>query len=178
VNDSAGRSLTLYYAARHSLAEAPRVDEAKEIRDRAVALIEYARQAKDKEMLADATEIKFRAERRAGEILAETPKSEGAREAGTNRGTTRFSTATASPRTLADWGLTKTQSAKWQKLAALSEDKFEIRVEHAKARVEGMTTSAPNYSKAEYHGENEWFMPGDYLALACNLRAPCPRSCG
>jgi hypothetical protein len=38
-------------------------------------------------------------------------------------------------RTLADDGITKTQSSKWQKLAALPEQKFEIRVEHAKARV-------------------------------------------
>ena len=47
--------------------------------------------------------------------------------------------------TLAELGVTKTQSSKWQQLAALPGDKFEIRVEHAKARVEGMTTSAPSY---------------------------------
>jgi DNA N-6-adenine-methyltransferase (Dam) len=68
--------------------------------------------------------------------------------------------------TLADLGLTKTQSAKWQRLAALPEDKFEIRVEHAKARVEGMTTSAPGYAKAEYTGENEWFTPAEYIEKA------------
>jgi len=62
--------------------------------------------------------------------------------------------------------VTKTQSAKWQKLAALPEDKFEIRVEHAKARVEGMTTSAPSYSDAEYTGENEWFTPADWIERA------------
>jgi hypothetical protein len=60
-------------------------------------------------------------------------------------------------------GVTKTQSAKWQKLASLPDEKFEIRVEHAKARVEGMTTSAPNYTKAEYTGENEWFTPADWI---------------
>jgi hypothetical protein len=68
--------------------------------------------------------------------------------------------------TLSDWGITKTQSSKWQKLAALPEDKFEIRVEHAKARVEGMTTSAPSYPKAEYHGENEWFTPAEWIGRA------------
>ena len=55
---------------------------------------------------------------------------------------------------------------KWQKLAALPEEKFEIRVAHAKARVEGMTTSAPSYSKAEYTGENEWFTPADMVEMA------------
>lgn len=67
---------------------------------------------------------------------------------------------------LVDIGLTKTQSSRWQKLAALSDEKFEIRVEHAKARVEGMTTSAPSYSKVEYTGENEWFTPAGWIERA------------
>ena len=53
--------------------------------------------------------------------------------------------------TLADLGVTKTQSSKWQKLAALPPDKFEIRVEHAKARVRNMTTSAPSYPQGGIH---------------------------
>ena len=48
----------------------------------------------------------------------------------------------------------------------LPEDKFEIRVAHAKAQVEGMTTSAPNDSNAEYTGENEWFTPAEYVEKA------------
>jgi DNA N-6-adenine-methyltransferase (Dam) len=62
--------------------------------------------------------------------------------------------------------VTKTQSSKWQKLAALPEQKFEIRVAHAKARVEGMTTSAPSYPNAEYSGETEWFTPADIIEKA------------
>ena len=62
-------------------------------------------------------------------------------------------------------GVTKTQSSKWQKLAAMAPEKFEVRVEHAKARVEGMTTSAPSLSNAQYSGENEWFTPVDWVGL-------------
>jgi hypothetical protein len=66
--------------------------------------------------------------------------------------------------TLAD-RLTKTQSSKRQRLAALTDEKFEIRVEHAKARVAAMTTSAPTSDRL-FTGENEWFAPDEYLTAA------------
>jgi hypothetical protein len=155
------QTLIRYEAARFALAEARRVDEVKDIRDKAVAMQEYARQAKDKRLLDDATEIRLRAEQRAGELLAETPDAPAGRKK-IGSGSQPISV----PPTLADLGITKTQSSKWQKLAALPPEKFEIRVEHAKARVAGMTTSAPGYSKAEYTGENEWFTPLDWVDRA------------
>jgi DNA N-6-adenine-methyltransferase (Dam) len=157
---NAPQALTRYEAARHALAEARRVDEVKTIRDKALAMQEYARQAKDADLLRDATDIRFRAEQRAGELLAEmpdTPPGPQPKEIGCDR------EPNSRPPTLEKLGISKTQSSKWQKLAALPPDKFEIRVEHAKARVAGMTTSAPNYSKAEYTGENEWFTPPWWL---------------
>jgi len=162
MNDVASSQLSLYENARHALAEARRIDEVKDIRDKAVAMQEYARQAQDLQLLTDATEIRFRAEQRAGEMLATMPKHEGGRPEKTGvRPQPVFE-----PVTLAELGVTKTQSSKWQKLAALPPDKFEIRVEHAKARIAGMTTSAPSYPKAEYHGENEWFTPADWIERA------------
>jgi hypothetical protein len=157
------QTLSRYEAARFALAEARRVDEVKDIRDKAMAMQEYARQAKDTELLQHATEIRLRAERRAGELLAATPDTPRGRRP---KELALESKANSRPPTLAELGVTDTQSAKWQKLAALPEEKFEIRVEHAKARVEGMTTSAPSYSKAEYTGENEWFTPPEWIELA------------
>jgi hypothetical protein len=157
------QALTRYEAARFALAEAHRVDEVKEIHNQAVALEAYARQANDTQLLQYATEIRLRAERRAGELLAAMPDTPRGRRPKELALDTR---ANSRPPTLAELKITDTQSAKWQRLAALPEDKFEIRVEHAKARVEGMTTSAPSYVKVEFSGENEWFTPESWLGLA------------
>jgi hypothetical protein len=68
--------------------------------------------------------IRLRAERRWRKIYNAGEKAKGAREPGTDRGTTRSDDATAS-RTLAELGVTKDQAADWAKLAALSDEQFE-----------------------------------------------------
>jgi hypothetical protein len=70
-----------------------------------------------------AREIKLRAERRAGQLLAEMDK---ATARGSNQHEQRSRNATDPP-TLANLGITKTQSSRWQKWAGLDDEAFEAR---------------------------------------------------
>jgi len=71
--------LIKYDAARVALAEASRVDDAKQIRDAATALETYARQIKDVDMEKWVAEIKLRASVRIGELSKALPTVPGKR---------------------------------------------------------------------------------------------------
>jgi N6-adenosine-specific RNA methylase IME4 len=153
IGNTAG--LTRYNAARRAVAEAHRVDEVKDIRDKAVAMQAYARQAKDTTLIVQATEIRMRAERRAGELLIEMEES-GARRGHAQR--SHAATSESLPPKLADLGVTKTQSSRWQKLAALDPSTFENKVEaESKRAYDAMTyrfVKAEEIERAKQrHGE-------------------------
>jgi hypothetical protein len=110
--------LTRYETARAAVAEARRVDEVKEIVDRWAAVQEYARRANDTQLLNDATELRFDAERKGGELLIEMA-AKGERDPG--HGDRQSEKAKSQPVTqLADLKITKTQSSRWQQLAKLN----------------------------------------------------------
>lgn len=97
--------LVRYEAAKTALREAHSVDEVKDIRDKAQAMAAYAKQARDTQLVEWATEIKVRAERRAGEMLSSMPKLSGRPKKASH------------DTTLSDLGISRDQSSRWQKLA-------------------------------------------------------------
>ncbi len=113
-------TLVTYDAARAALQKAARVDEVKDIRDKAIALAAYARQAKDEDMARWVAEIKARAEWRAGEMLAEMAER-GERQ--TKKGVSSRND-TPLPK-LNDLGVSRNQASDWQKIATIPEAKFE-----------------------------------------------------
>ena len=116
-------SLIRYDAACRALSEAKAVDEAKDIRDKAEAMRAYARQARNHDLEVDAAEIRFRAERRLGELIQAQKKGPGLNSGSLRRGS-REEPRDARP-TLADAGIDKKLSSRAQKLAAVPDAEFE-----------------------------------------------------
>lgn len=121
--------LIRYDAMCRAIAEAYDVDEVTEIRRQADALEHYARMARNKEAVRQCGQIRLRAERRAGELLAQMEKAKGARGNPGGQGAAVVRSNGATTQTLADLGITKTQSAQWQQVAKIPAKAFDAALE-------------------------------------------------
>src|SRR5262249_41876341 len=104
----------------------------------AMALQVYARQAKDMELVEHATDIRMRAERRAGELLKQMGER-GERHSG--HGDQKSGSQATTPK-LEDLGISKSQSSRGQGLASLDDKHFEARVQRAKGWIGGAMDAA------------------------------------
>ena len=98
------------------------MDEVKTIRDKAMALAVYAKQALNYDSERKAAEIRLRAEIRAGELLKTTARAKPGQAGGGTDG--RGVRPSVAPK-LSDFGISKEQSSQWQKLAAIPEKERE-----------------------------------------------------
>jgi len=112
-------ALAKFDQAKRALAVARSFDEVKLVRDQAEALRLYVRQQGESlEMQNDMAEIKLRAERRAGALLAARDKNKGAQGVG-------VSFHDESAPTLDELGISHSQSHRWQTETQVPDEMFE-----------------------------------------------------
>jgi hypothetical protein len=128
------RELALLSRAQQALAQAKTIDDLKTIRRQAES-VRYAMRAHGYTLDAvnDAAELKVRAERRLGELLA----NGGTRPRGGRR---KCDTLSHLP-TLEDQGISRKQSERWQALAAIPENVFDEHITGMRRRVEQVTSA-------------------------------------
>jgi phage N-6-adenine-methyltransferase len=153
--------------AMKALTAAKSLDDVLQIRDQAEALRVYVRAASDSLEAANAAaEIKLRAERKAGEMLAAIDKPKGGRPTQTDT-----SVVSVFGPSLDDLGVTANQSSRWQREAKVPEEAF---VEYISACHEanneitqaGLLKIANGSHVSRTSGENEWYTPPEYIKAA------------
>jgi phage N-6-adenine-methyltransferase len=175
---SGAGGLAKYDAACRAIAEAAAVDEVKDIRDTARQMAAAARIAQNKQAEADMMAIRFRAERRLGELMAAQRDNgmmaDGAKGIGTSAGYEKTRTLDA-PITLSEAGIDKNLADRARKYAAIPEKEFQERIDDYRIRVaeEGERAMADLVAAGEKHvrgtfgtGENEWYTPDEHLEVA------------
>lgn len=128
--DSQEKALVKIDQARKALAEAKSLPDVKRIRDQASTVEHYMRrQQYSLEAIADASELKLRAERRLGELLAATVKAG-------NPELSQAGTITKLPE-----GISRSQSHRWQTVAAVPDAAFEAHVASVREEQISLTTA-------------------------------------
>jgi N6-adenosine-specific RNA methylase IME4 len=123
----------------------------KDIRDKAAAMQVYAARAKDRELIELATDIRMWAEIRAGELLAEMARNGKRQKAGEADGSGR---RPSTPK-LSDLKVTKSQSSRWQRLAALDPEQREAKIERAKRKAISAIEGTAKLERAEMRAADE-----------------------
>jgi hypothetical protein len=125
--------LARYDAACRAVAEARSVDEVKDIRDQAIAMAAYARQAKNRDLEADCVEIRLRATRRLDQLRQAQKETVGLNQGALPGKTGLRGNPVLDPRpTLASQGIDKNLAHQARVLGAMDDAAFERKVAEAR----------------------------------------------
>jgi len=145
---SGTHALVRYDEMCRAIAEAYKVDEVKHVRDKAMAIALYAKQANNHEAELQAIQIRVRAERKAGELLKEIPTAQGQR---TDLVPPRDEVPSPKHKVLSDLNISRQRAAEWERLANVPDAEFEKHL---------ITSEAPSargivYDHVSLHGDTE-----------------------
>lgn len=129
---------------KNAIEKCSRVDEIKDLADKAVAVQAYYRQSQDVDNEIQASRIRVRAERRMGELL-EAMQKRGDRE---GHGGDRKSNERDARLKISDLGIPPDRATRAQQLARVPEKQFEAalgesRVVHPRAMLDGINERTP-----------------------------------
>lgn len=143
----AGKKIALIERGRNALAQAKTVPEAKEVRDQAAAAEKYFRSKRVEQVAASeaelyAAELRLDAERLLGKMLQGMEKAKGGQPY--QRKPTGSTVQPVNGHKLADLGITKGDSHRWQQVASVPEEKYQEHKERAKEEGDrrSLTTTA------------------------------------
>lgn len=120
------QQLVRYDEMCRAIAECYSIDEVKDLHDKALALELYAKQAMNIEAERQACEVRLRAERRAGELLAVTDRGDAGRPAFIPGEKAATVAAISKYREAIDRaGINERTARRWQQLADVPESQFE-----------------------------------------------------
>ncbi|GIK83038.1 MAG: hypothetical protein BroJett024_41430 [Alphaproteobacteria bacterium] len=123
--------LIRYDAMCSAIAECHRIDEVKDLRDKAMALELYAKQARNTDAERKACEIRLRAERRTGELLKELARADKPNPDGRNQhevtsdGVTQPKLPSPYAEALQSTGISRQTAHRYQALANVPSETFE-----------------------------------------------------
>jgi len=161
------RELQILSKASQMLAEASTIDEIRNIMNLAEAARAYAKKAKlGLEVSNSASEIRLRAERKAGQVLAQVQREQGKR---TDLTSTNGGGSSEYSRVLDDTGTKQQDASRWQKVASLPSTTFEDHIAEAKAKGKELTTSGvvrlSKFEKAQQNKTQPPNLEGKYRVI-------------
>jgi hypothetical protein len=121
--------------AERALAAAVSIDQVKAIHDLAVGMLAYAKTANDRDLEADAAEIRMKATRRLGEMMKAQKETVGLNEGGRPTKTGLPKNPVSELPTLGDVGIDKNLAHLARTAASMSEPEFGQAVEAKRATV-------------------------------------------